>query len=286
MLDIPPLLQAINRRHATQFIAQERYPHGEQGAIRVINPVGKPFVLKWSHDLATFQLYQRARTVTALLQPLGYPVPTYVAIGTAAGVAYAIQEALPGIPLTSLTTPLITDLLRINTYHAQRLGESSSSWPAPIVEPTLFGGDGFCLLGPMRQYATHTSDLLSQLQGVMQTASQYRYPMRDIVHFDWNPSNILVDGSVISGVVDWDGWCWGDRMFDLVTLFFYCRGQEEWCMPLWTAVCQQVGAAIGTIYLAHLIHRQVDWSIRHHDQATIQHWIAVAHTLLQRFVVQ
>jgi hypothetical protein len=35
------------------------------------------------------------------------------------------------------------------------------------------------------------------------------------------------------------------------------------------------------IYLAHLIHRQVDWSIRHHPQATIDTWLARAALVLR-----
>ena len=37
------------------------------------------------------------------------------------------------------------------------------------------------------------------------------------------PSNILAVDDEITGVVDWDGVCNGDRLFDLATLFYYTR---------------------------------------------------------------
>lgn len=34
------------------------------------------------------------------------------------------------------------------------------------------------------------------------------------------------------------------------------------------------------VYLSHLIVRQVDWSIRHHDAATIARYVRIAHDIL------
>jgi hypothetical protein len=30
------------------------------------------------------------------------------------------------------------------------------------------------------------------------------------------------------------------------------------------------------LYLAHLIVRQLDWSIRHHERAAIDHWLRIS----------
>ncbi|MFL5627796.1 MAG: hypothetical protein ACJ788_19625 [Ktedonobacteraceae bacterium] len=35
------------------------------------------------------------------------------------------------------------------------------------------------------------------------------------------------------------------------------------------------------VYFAHLILRQVDWSLRHHDRKTSERYIARGHALLQ-----
>jgi hypothetical protein len=85
----------------------------------------------------------------------------------------------------------------------------------------------------------------------------------------------------ISGVVDWDGTCPGDRAFDLVTLLFYSYEQALVRDTLWQRVLALTDPAATAIYLAHMIHRQVDWSIRHHDRATIDRWLGQARAVLR-----
>jgi hypothetical protein len=45
-------------------------------------------------------------------------------------------------------------------------------------------------------------------------------------------------------------------------------------------ILDQSGPASGAVYLAHLIHRQVDWSIRYHTPETIARWLALATSVL------
>jgi hypothetical protein len=39
--------------------------------------------------------------------------------------------------------------------------------------------------------------------------------------------------------------------------------------------------AAAAVYLAHLIHRQVEWSIRYSPPATVEHWLGRARLVLQ-----
>jgi Ser/Thr protein kinase RdoA (MazF antagonist) len=84
-------------------------------------------------------------------------------------------------------------------------------------------------------------------------------PSSDIVHFDFTPSNILVAGGRISGVIDWDGACAGDRAFDLATLLFYAGDQPELREILAKHYVEYFGLETLRLYLAHLIVRQLDW---------------------------
>ncbi len=58
----------------------------------------------------------------------------------------------------------------------------------------------------------------------------------------------------------------GDRAFDLATLLFYfydhdeIRGQRARLLDL-------AGPPAACAYLAHMVLRQVDWSLRHHPAA-------------------
>jgi aminoglycoside phosphotransferase (APT) family kinase protein len=50
-----------------------------------------------------------------------------------------------------------------------------------------------------------------------------RLPPADYAHNDLNLSNVLTDGSRITGVVDWDEFGLGSRALDLVVLAFDCE---------------------------------------------------------------
>jgi Ser/Thr protein kinase RdoA (MazF antagonist) len=55
-----------------------------------------------------------------------------------------------------------------------------------------------------------------------------RLPPADYAHNDLNLSNILTDGSRITGVVDWDEFALGSRALDLIALAIDCeRGGDH-----------------------------------------------------------
>jgi thiamine kinase-like enzyme len=144
----------------------------------------------------------------------------------------------------------------------------------------LFGGDGFCLLEPMQTYSTTSARMLQAVQAIVRRSANQIAPQADIVHYDCSPANILADAAAITGIIDWDGWCAGDRMFDIATMLFYSYADPAVRSQLWQPIVEQSGPVSGAVYLAHLIHRQVDWSIRYHPPETIEQWLTLATTVL------
>ena len=280
MLTNADLIQRINRRHATAFVLRERYARGEQGAFALTDPAGNEFVLKWTADLCALTRFQRAWQVTDRLRALGYPAPEYVLVGCTAEAAYAIQRALPGQPMQQLPPALAPDFLALNARQAGQAQAEPPAWPAPVVSPVLFGGDGFCLLEPMQTYSTTSARMLATVQALVRRYAGAIIPRADIVHYDCSPANVLASAAGITGVIDWDGWCAGDRMFDVATMLFYSYTDPAVRAALWQAILTHSGPASGAVYLAHLIHRQVDWSIRYHSAEAIEHWLRIGAAIL------
>ena len=56
------------------------------------------------------------------------------------------------------------------------------------------------------------------LQAVVLAHRDEHFETNDVVHFDFNPSNILLENGQVSGVIDWEGACAGDCTFNLATL--------------------------------------------------------------------
>ena len=288
------LLQFINQQHGTAFSPLGRFPSGEQGAFAIAERRGDlshDFVLKWSQGkVATDQL--RAALITGRLRAAGYPAPRYhlVGIAPALELVYSVQEMIPGTPLGArLDEPLLERVLELNAMQCRQAPNPCADWPRPVVDSVLHGGDGFCLLDPMRSYSAETAALLAVLHGLVASSGVETFPADDVVHFDFQGANILVDCGEITGVIDWEGCCAGDATFDLATLYFYTDPDGEAARHqrdrLWDLLMARIPPSLLGAYLAHLVLRQLDWSIRFHERAMIAHWLRRGNEVLHRFTI-
>jgi Ser/Thr protein kinase RdoA (MazF antagonist) len=205
-----------------------------------------------------------------------------LAVGLVEGVSsYSIQEALPGQPPASLTPELVPAVIALNATQAGAAGDLPRHWPAPARDPLLRGGDGFCLHDTLRSHSAETARLLDQLRGITEEAPAGSWPDHDVVHYDFSPANLLGHEGQISGVIDWEGVCAGDRAFDLVTLWFYSDGKAAIDALLWQHLRSTVEPQRLRLYTAHMALRQVDWSLRFHDDAAVRRWLARSHIALE-----
>lgn len=282
------LVAAINREHGLALVLAKRYAGGEQGAYRVLAPGGARLVLKWSAGATHLARFGHAAEVASRLSELGYPVPRFLLSGLIGDVAYMLQSELPGAPLQQLGAEVVAALLDLNRLQAGQAiqtGMGPASWPGVVVDTILHGGAGYCLLETLRDHSARTRALLGTLQAVAAAHSGAACPTTDIVHFDFTPANILAQNGRISGVIDWEGTCAGDRAFDLLTLLFYSYEQAEFRAQLWAQAREYSSVEALRLYLAHLILRQVEWSLRYHSQATSERWLTRADQVLRELVL-
>lgn len=275
------LLQHLNALHQTTFTLLEKYPDGEQGAFAVTDHLGKRWVLKWAPGVRNVPWMQEAKTVTDRLRHLGYPAPRYLLIeGIPEGI-YSIQSALPGSPLHTLTPTLLSRLFELNELQVGQAISGWKDWHQEVIDTVLLGGDGYCLHASLQQESQRTADLLQTLQALVMAHQDEPHRRNDIVHGDFQHANILMQDEQISGVVDWDGFGAGDCTFDLATLLFYSYDLVDVREQLWNYALERASLKLLSIYLAHLILRQVDWSLRYYDYATRERYITRGQMLLQ-----
>src|SRR5216110_1599855 len=94
--EVSALVDAINLRNGTSFVALHRYSSGDgTGAYRLEGAGGRTHVLKCVRGNDTGAV-ERAETATTFLRGRGYPEPEYVAVGSLGGAVYEVQTALPG----------------------------------------------------------------------------------------------------------------------------------------------------------------------------------------------
>ena len=275
------LLQHINTTHGTTFELLERYSDGEQGAFAIIDRSGKRCVLKWQPDVSNLSRIQAARAVTDLLRNIHYPAPHYLFVGCALEDVYSIQTTLPGSPMRDITKPIAARLLELNQLQRDNALPNLPDWHKEAVTTVLFGGKGYCLHTSLQHHSQETNSLLKTLQTLASTYQHEPHRTGDIVHNDFQHSNILIHDGLVSGIIDWDAPYAGDCAFDIATLLFYSYDNLDVCELLWHAALARASLNLLRLYFAHLILRQVDWSLRYHDQATSERYISRGWILLQ-----
>ena len=263
-LDAPHVIDRIAEITGVRLVLEGRAPGGEVGAAYVRWPDGRRSVLTEGRS-RTGPLVDKARAA-------GVPTARQELSAHVDGIRVIVQQRLPGSPPHTVDAALVRQMLAVNDRLAGLLADAPAPKPTDLHLTT--DGPGFCLHQPLAEYDARTARLLEHVHEVGAEGSAMIGD--DLVHLDFHPGNMLVDGGRLTGVVDWDGATRGDRHFDLVTLRFWLTGHD----PRLTAPIDERLAAVPErrrrAYWAHMSLRQVDWSIRHHDAAAVAHWLGVA----------
>jgi aminoglycoside phosphotransferase (APT) family kinase protein len=228
------------------------------------------------------------QAVTGRLRDRGYPAPRVRATGQAAGSAFWITERLPGRVLSgaggtpgyAAVSRLLPELFRLNDAQAG-LGAGGSAFRDLITRTLVTGGDGYCLHSTLAA-RPDTQELLGALRRIGEICGPAVPPGADFTHFDFQFMNLLSDGRAITGVVDVNPPpVHGDRAFDLATLAFYVYDASELRRPILARLSSLASRAAVRAYLAHMVLRQVEWSVRHYPAApATRHHLHLARLVL------
>jgi hypothetical protein len=153
----------------------------------------------------------------------GYPVPTILWHGGMGAEWYVtVQSRLPGRPAGALDGPLLDAALR--------LVESQADAGVPAGDRDFTGYVANVLFDDWDDEWADAARACAAAGAVCERVRRWlgpvwglRLPPVDFAHNDLNLSNILTDGAVITGVVDWDEFGLGSRALDLVALAVDCE---------------------------------------------------------------
>jgi hypothetical protein len=280
MIDAAAVVAAINLHHGTRYRVAGPMPGGESGAAhRIADEARSEYILKWGEG-PEFRV-DRTVGIVGRLRERGYPAPEIVLASEGdEKPRYLIQRIISGNPAMVLDRRILERIIELNRLQQDAASEFAEDWPASIVESIEHGFGEWCVHYSMLTYSPETAAILSELKRVAAAVRGASFRQCDAVHFDFNSANILVDGGEISGVIDWNGCRAGDRAFDLVTLGFYSLEDQATSKWILDHALDISGPDAVALYLAHMILRQVDWSIRHHDAMTIKRYLAIARTAM------
>jgi hypothetical protein len=285
-LDAPDLLARLRSATGADLDLVGPLPGGQVGAALVRWPDGRDGVLTRAGD-ASDEAWARVEQTAELLgiaRAAGIPAPRYELVTRLPDAVAVVQERLPGEPPSRVDLALVQHLVTIAGRGAGLLRGRPDV--AAVELYLLRSGPGFCLHQPLAQYDDRTRRLLDVVRRTG-AASPHRMTGEDLVHTDFHPGNVLVDRTgAVTGVVDWDGTGRGDHRFALVTLRFDLAvpGVDARDRSARSAAARWLDNHIDDVldeatlraYWAHMGLRQVDWAIRHHGPADVDHWLTVA----------
>jgi aminoglycoside phosphotransferase (APT) family kinase protein len=153
-----------------------------------------------------------------------------------------------------------------------------------MIATLTTGGFGYCLHEPLRSHDARTASLVERVERIGYALDADALGGGDIVHWDFHPGNVLeVDGTV-SAVIDTDFVTTGDAAFDLATLAVSslvtdCEAGVR--RRLLDVGLRALDEPKRTAYVAHLLLRYTDWSIRKARVEGIDFWLDTADRLLE-----
>jgi hypothetical protein len=273
------VLAHINQQRGAGYRIVGKYREGESGAAsQVADAAGNRYVLKVSAG-GEFRAENAARA-TSRLRALGYPTPEYVEVGKLADVSYSLQRTMRGRPIgPDVAITLLPQILRLNDLQRGQ-GKDASEEPERIIRGVMKGYADYCVIDTLRTYSNGTAELLRTLQRIVEAHASACPRRNDIVHFDFHTNNVLIDGDTISGVIDWEGSRSGDCAFDLATMLFYIWPFTDFRDALLRALLERTTRGAVVVYLAHMIVRQLDWSMRHHPKDAVDRYLETARAIL------
>ena len=277
------VVELINRRHGTALTLKGRAPGGESVPWIVTDQEGVEYLLKWA-DGGEARVEPTLGEIIERLSAAGYPVPKYLFTGRDGHVSYAVRAMLPGAPLAAPQQPLdaryLPRLLELNDLQRDAARGIANRWPELLIESITRGFGDWCVLESLARYSAETASMLRELQTMAIGLDLSGLATHDAVHFDFNGSNILVSEGVVTAVIDCEGFRPGDRAFDLVTLLFYEYLNPSARRALGDRLRAITSEAALKLYFAHMVVRQLDWSIRKHPQPAIDHFLKISRALL------
>lgn len=239
-----------------------RLPGGiNAGAMRVQLAGGANAVLKVEPRAHTNHLDEtlRAQRVVKHMRDHGYPTPAWLGVGATATHVWHLMDFVDAAPAPELTSSLVTQLMTIIELQAGRASEPHDHWSyawrvVTDQEPVVAGLSG---------YSPGVSALVERLLLMCADASPPR-AAPDMVHADFNPSNVLVRDGAVAAVVDIGNAGCGTRATDLTTLLWHTfqdrlDGVRE---QLWTRILAVVGWEGAVVLAATQILLQLEWPIR------------------------
>lgn len=236
------LLHQVNETHGLRFTLQSRCHDGVVGAWLITDPAGRRAVLKANDGMA--HRITRMPGIVDRIRAARYPTPAWLVAGvTATGRAYHIVDFVPGEPISHgpLTAQIAAQLVTVIEAQVGLDPDRRQDWSRG-VSAMAFDEEAASPRTGLRQMGRPGVELIEHFDTMLAPYKGIELPAGDLVHGDFNTSNVLARNGEISGIVDMDACGSGTRAVDYGWLLreAYIRNAD----PDAIATIRQAGEAV------------------------------------------
>lgn len=262
------VVRVLNADHDAEYQLIGRFVTGEWGAYRVVEPGGKPVVLKFFLDLHDTNIMDPdphlATQITDHLRALGYPTPEHLHTGWLNNHGlYWVMEELPGEALWQDPTvdqvESLVSLLRLQREQAISEKQDLSVLVKDVVFEERHGK-----AEKLRSYSDETRELLHQVATLVRGLEDVPVTHGDIVHGDFSYHQAMIEDNRIVGIIDWQEAGCGDWLIDLTRLVYSLHDRPELVAPVLREAEQQDPRKL-RLYTAYTLLDMVSWPLHIRD---------------------
>jgi aminoglycoside phosphotransferase (APT) family kinase protein len=231
------------------------------GAVRVQLSGGANAVLKAEPRADANHLDEllRGQRIVQHMRERGYPTPAWLAVGATATHVWHLMDFVDAAPVSELTPSIVEQL--INVIEMQAGQASGLNDHCSYAWRVITGREP--VLARLSQYSSEVTALLERVRLTCADVSPLR-AASDMVHADFNPSNILVHNGVVVAIVDIANAGSGTRATDLVTLQWHTFEEPLAGIRtrLWAQILAVAGWETAAVLASTQIILQLEWPIR------------------------
>lgn len=193
---------------------------------------GAPLVLRFYPNAEAAAKGAREFRTVSFLSAAGYPVPhayLFECGAAALGAPFLVMERLRGGPLfavRSFPQAFKTFSMGFLGFVRAQVRLHRMAPPPEVSEappaPPIVGAAARLLDRTLETIAQRVEDgplpgLAEALEWLRARAGEFRNAPASLLHLDYHPQNVLVEGLQVTGVIDWANAAAGDRHFDAAT---------------------------------------------------------------------
>ncbi len=219
-----------DRLLALGFLLGDHLGGATEGAWRATAPHGGQVVLKWSANPGMVADYAKLCPSLNTLRGRGVPVARYLEVIPFEGGTLSVQQFLPGRSQDRLPPAVVAAIVGFIGAKAGIGGPGPAdahNWGGFVVQALRKGQDVWCAHAPLRDWGPASAAFLDRIEALGAAADPDWFLDDGLVHLDLHTDNILIEGDRVTGIIDWEGACTGDHLYDLVQFAFDLDGHDQ-----------------------------------------------------------